>query len=235
MEETIKEKNLSPATETPKEESSAAVTNSSKTKELPEVSVIRNWKEYLGECLLIVFSVALALGLTEYFNSLNDKNKADEILHQLRLELISNKEDAQDQYTYHLHVFTLVDSAKTNPVFAKKFLDSGKIHLNVIMPKGALRHDLKEVAWQQAKENNVFSRIDFDTYSLLVGIYSNQEKIHNLEPSLEKILISYDSRKPENLQVTLTLIHDALYGWVVERTPELLRTYQVAINRLSKY
>jgi hypothetical protein len=201
----------------------------------PVVTVERDWKEYVGECLLIVFSVALAIGLTEYFTSLHEKNKTTEILHQLKEELIANKGDAADQYNYHLHVFKLIDSAKTNQAFAKKFLDSGRIHFDVLMPFGAVRHDLKDVAWQQAKENDVFSRINFDTYSLLISIYSNQEKMHGLEPSLEKILISYESRKPENLQITLTLIHDALYGWVVERTPGLLKDYQEAIDKLSKY
>ena len=194
------------------------------TKEkFTEVVTIRTWKEYLGECLLIVFSVILALGLTEYFNNLHDKNKANEILRQLRLELISNKQDAQDQYNYHLQVFKLIDSAKANPAFAKKFLDSGKLHFSVIMPQGATLHDLKDEAWQLAKQNDVISKVDYDTYSLLAGTYSNQAKMLNLEPSLEKILISYDSRKTENLQTTLTLIHDALYGWVVQRTPCLIK------------
>ena len=39
-----------------------------KTKH-PIVIVERGWKEYVGECLLIVFSVILALALTEYFTS----------------------------------------------------------------------------------------------------------------------------------------------------------------------
>lgn len=201
----------------------------------PIVVVERDWKEYLGECLLIVFSVILALGLTEYFTSVRDKNKADEILNQLKQELISNKEDASEQYAYHLQVLKLIDSAKKNPAFAKQFLDSGNVHLNAIFPKGAVRHDMKDVAWQQAKDNDVFTRVDFDTYSLLSGIYSNQQRYLNLEPSLEKILFSYDSRKPENLQITLTLVHDALYGWVVERTPELLERYQKAIDKLKDY
>lgn len=207
-----------------------------KTKEHhPIVTVERDWKEYLGECLLIVFSVILALGLTEYFNSLHEKKKANEILHQLKQELISNKDDALEQYKYYQQVFRLIDSAKQNPIFAKKFLDSGKIHLDIIMPKGALLHDLKEVAWQQAKENDVFARIDIDTYGKLYSIYANQQRFLNLEPSIERTLISYDSRKQENIQVTLTLLHDILFGWAYQRTPELIQKYQIAIDRLKDY
>ncbi len=243
MDETLKEENPSPARETTKEESSSfAIKNEkletsahNKTKEPPEVSVVRNWKEYLGECALIVFSVLLALVLTEYFNGLHEKSKANEVLRQLREELISNKENAALQYAYHLQVFRNIDSAKKNPAYAKKFLDSAKLHLDVLMPQGALLKDLNEVAWQQAKQNNVFKYLDLQTYTILTDAYDNQERFLNLEPSLERLLISFDSRNTENLQVTLTLIHDALFAWIVERTPGLLQKYQRAIDKLKNY
>lgn len=206
-----------------------------KKKHHPVVVVERDWKEYLGECLLIVFSVALAIGITEYLTSLHEKQKAQEILGQLREELIVNKKFAEEQYNYHLQVFKTIDSAKSNPDFAKKFLDSGTVHLSVLMPQGALLHDLNEVAWQQAKQNNVFEYIDFSTYSLLTDVYNNQERYLNLEPNLATLLISYQSRDLKNIQTTLTLIHDALFAWIVERTPRLIKQYQEAIDALSKY
>ncbi len=49
------------------------------------VTIERDWKEYLGECLLIIFSVILALILTEFINSLNEEKKTNEILHQLKM------------------------------------------------------------------------------------------------------------------------------------------------------
>ena len=201
----------------------------------PVVIVERGWKDYLGECLLIVFSVALAIGLTEYFNGLNEKKQAYKILHQLKEELVENKKSATEQYAYHLKVFRYIDSAKNNPAFAKKFLDSGEVHINILMPEGAIYKDLNEVAWQQAKQNNVFEYIDLSTYSLLNDIYNNQERYLNLEPNLATLLISYQSRDTKNLQTTLTLIHDVLFAWIVERTPRLIKQYQKAINILSNY
>lgn len=201
----------------------------------PTVTVERGWKDYMGECLLIVFSVLLALGLTEYFNGLHEKKQAYEILHQLKEELIANKKNAAVQYAYHLQVFKRIDSAKNNPVFAKQFLDSGKVHLAVLMPEGALYKDLNEVAWQQAKQNDVFKYLDFSAYSLLTDIYNNQERYLNLEPSLANLLVNYQSRDAANIQTTLTLIHDVLFAWIVERTPRLINQYQKAINILSKY
>ena len=206
-----------------------------KERKHPVVTVERGWKEYAGECLLIVFSVILALGLTEYFTKLHEESHAKEILHQLREELISNRKDAAEQYQYHQQVFRNIDSAKSNAAFAHKFLDSGILHLSALMPQGALLHDLNEVAWQQAKQENVFSYIDISTYRLLTDIYDNQERFLNLEPNLANLLISYESRKQENLQTTLTLVHDILFAWIVERTPRLEKLYQQAIDELSKY
>ncbi len=59
----------------------------------PVVKVNRDWKDYLSECLLIVFSVILALVLTEFINNLDDKKKTTEILHALKDELIENKKN----------------------------------------------------------------------------------------------------------------------------------------------
>jgi len=70
---------------------------------------------------------------------------------------------------------------------------------------------------------------------LLSDIYNNQERYLNLEPNLANLLITYQSRDAANLQTTLTLIHDVLFAWIVERTPRLINQYQKAINILNKY
>src|SRR5690348_13487942 len=104
MDESLKQENSPTAT---KEESLSATTSTATTeeltkahkkKELPKVSVVRNWKEYLGESLLIIFSVILALGLTEVINNINDERRTKEVLHQLKEELITNKKNEEEQY-----------------------------------------------------------------------------------------------------------------------------------------
>ena len=57
----------------------------------------------------------------------------------------------------------------------------------------------------------------------------------NLEPNLANLLISYQSRDPKNLQTTLTLMHDLLFAWITERTPNLINQYQEAIDKLAEY
>ena len=201
----------------------------------PEVITVRTWKEYVGESILIIFSVVLALVLTEYINNLHEKERTNEILHQLKLEVIKNKQSEDTQYAYHVQVVKNIDSALKNPAFAKQFIDSGRLNLKVLAPDGVMRKDLNDVSWQVAKQNNIFSKIDFDTYSLLTDIYDNQMRITNAEDKLANVLLSWESRKPENLHTTLLLLKDNYKGWVVDRAPALLVLYQKAIELLEAY
>jgi hypothetical protein len=203
----------------------------------PVVIVERGWKDYLGECLLIVFSVILALAVTEFINNLNDKKRTHEILHQLKEELTDNLSLEKEQYNYHLQIVKRLDSAINDASMSAGFITNGLIHIDKILPAPhrVLLHDLYDGAWQIAKQNNVISKIDFSTYSLLNDIYNNQARITNSEDKIAQVLLSYDSRKPENLRTTLILAKDNYYGWDVERAPRLIELYQKAINILSKY
>ena len=205
-------------------------------KDRPEVIAVRNWREYLGESLLIIFSVALALALTEWFNKLHEESQTRQILHQLREELISNKEAEEDQRQYHLKIMRRLDSALRTPEYAAKFINNGEIHLSVIIDSGVIRKDLNDIAWQVAKQNNIFSKIDFSTFALLTDIYDNQQRItSNIEDQIGRLLLSWESRKPENLKTTLILIRDIYFAWEIERAPRLLRNYARAIDKLKNY
>jgi hypothetical protein len=200
-----------------------------------EVIALRTWKEYLGESLLIIFSVVLAIILTEVINKIHENNQTHEILRELRDELISNKNAEEVQYKYHLQVLKNIDSALSNNNFQKKIFDSGRIHLYLLAPEGVLREDLNDVAWQAAKQYNIFSKLDIKTLGLLADIYNHQQRIIKTEDEVGKVLLSFESRKPENARITLILMRDNYHGWAVDRVPRLLRKYQIAIDALSNY
>ena len=206
-------------------------------KERSEVITVRNWREYLGESLLIVFSVILALFLTERFTKLHEEHQTHQVLRQLRDELISNKKGEEEQYAYHSQILKKIDSALNNSVFAQKFIIDGKVNFAVITPPPhvVLLHDLNNVAWQVAKQNNIFSKLDLSTYSLLTDIYNNQDRITKSEEEIANVLLSWESRKPENLRTALILVRDNYHAWAMDRVPSLLRKYTEAIDKLKNY
>jgi len=203
------------------------------SEQKPQVYVLRDWKEYAGESFLIIFSVLLALVLTEFINSLHEKNETKELLNNVRNELITNKRFEEEQYAYHQKVLRSIDSALENPEMQKKIVSTGEFHLQYIAPEGVLYRYLDDVAWEVAKSHNISSRVSLKTISMLTYIYQDQARIMKSEDEVAKVFLSSESRKPENVRVTLILIRDNYKGWAVDRAPGLLKQYDKAIKILG--
>ena len=206
-----------------------------KTHKLHKVLVERDWKDYLGESVLIIFSVVLALILTEVINKFHENQQTNEILKNLREEIVANERLETEQYAYHLQVMKNIDSALAYPDYQKKFLANGILDFDLIAPKGVLLHDLNSVAWQVAKQANIIAKISNDEYSLLNNIYDQQDRLPNLEKGIGDAVLSRESRTAADNRVTLILVKDNYTAWVVSRAPGLLNSYRRAIQMLEKY
>jgi hypothetical protein len=204
------------------------------TNQKPQVYILRDWKEYAGESFLIIFSVLLALVLTEFINSLHEKNETKDLLNNIRNELIANKKAETEQYAYHQKVLKTIDSALVNPEFQQKIISGGEFHLYYIAPRGVLYRYLSAVAWEVAKGHNISSKVSLGTISMLTNIYEDQARIMKVEDEIAKVILSPESRKTENARVTLILMRDNYQGWAVDRAPGLLKQYDDAIKSLGE-
>jgi hypothetical protein len=202
-------------------------------KQKPEVYVLRDWKEYLGESFLIIFSVLLALFLTEYITKQHEKNETHELLKNIKEELIKNKKAEQEQYAYQKMVLKNIDSALKSKDFQQKILSNDEFHLEYIAPEGVSYRDLSTVAWDVAKSNNITSKADFKLVSKLTGIYLDQARIDKLEDKVADIFLRYESRRQENIHVSLVLMRDNYKGWAFDRAPGLIAQYDEAIKLME--
>ncbi len=202
----------------------------------PEVITVRTWKEYLGESLLIVFSVLFALLLTEIFNNIHEKQHTREILNAVRTELMDNMHREQEQYQYHWKVLKNIDSALTHPAFQEKFINNDILNLeSTVAPHGVTYRDLNDVAWQVARQDNIFSKIDLSDYRILTDIYDQQARITKVEEQIGNLLLSRESRTAADNRITLILMKDNYHEWAVDRVPYLMTNYKKAIDALEKY
>ena len=200
----------------------------------PEVYILRDWKEYLGESFLIMFSVLLALILTEYFSNLHEKRETRELLDNIKTELIHNKQAEQDQYIYQKNVLRAIDSALKTPSFQQKILTNNEFHLNFIAPEGVVNRDLSTVAWEIAKSHNITTKVSFKLIAKLTDIYANQARIDKVEEKVANVLLSWESRRPENIRTTLLLLRDNYKGWAFDRAPALIAKYDEAIKMIDE-
>ena len=109
------------------------------------------------------------------------------------------------------------------------------INLDTIAPYGVLYRDLNDIAWQVAKQDNIFSKIDLSDYSLLTDIYDNQARITKAEDEIANVLLSRESRTAADNRITLILMRDNYHGWAVDRVLALFAKYKKAIDALEKY
>jgi hypothetical protein len=211
-----------------------AKTNAKKPKQ--EVYVLRSFKEYLGESALIIFSVLLALFLTEFINNLHEKTQTNELLANIKAELIKNKKAEEEQYLYQQIVLKRIDTAINNPELQRKIFSNGEFNFELIFPKGhgVLYRDLNKVAWQVAQSQNIFPKINFKLVEQLTAVYDDQDKIGKLEDKMGSVLLSYESRNVNNARETLILIRDNYKGWAYDRAPALIEKYDAAIKTMNK-
>jgi hypothetical protein len=204
-------------------------------KHKQEVYTLRDMREYFGESLLIIFSVLLALVLTEYINNLHEKSQTRELMENIKNELVKNKQLEVAQYAYQLGVIKRIDSAINDPALQRKIIANGEFHYEYIFSgnHGVLYGDLSKVAWEVAKSQNIFPKIDIKLVEQLTSIYDDQERIGKLEDKIGGIFLSYESRNESNARQTLILMRDNYKGWAVDRAPGLILQYDAAIKAIG--
>lgn len=193
----------------------------------------RNWKEYLGESLLIIFSVLLALFATEYINNQHEKENTKTILTSIVIELKHNKISILEMQEYNLKVLANIDTLLTNKNSQSSLVSNDEFHLKMIAPQGVLYRYLDNEAWTIAKNNNIMAKIDVQSASVLSKVYEDQDRIGKVEGEVAKIILDRESRDPLKVHATLILIRDVYHGWAVDRVPDLLLKIDSAINKIA--
>jgi hypothetical protein len=195
----------------------------------------RDLKEYFGESILIVFSVLLALFLTESISKLHEKQKTKLLLKSIVTELKSNKRAIQEMQVYNLKVLDKIDSALINEKFRKKIVSNNEFHLKMIAPDGILFRYLDNMAWTVAKNNDIMTRLDIKSLSILTKVYGDQERIGKMEDEVAKVLFDRNSRDSKMVRSTLILIRDNYLGWAVNRVPGLITQIDDVISKIESY
>jgi hypothetical protein len=200
---------------------------------LPKVIIVRDWQDYLGESLLIIFSVLLALIVSEIINKMHENNQTKQLLLDLRTELIENQKKASEQYEYQKKVLATLDSAIEDPKIQGEILKNAVFDLKRIAPYGITYRDFNDIAWQLARQRDIEAKIPLADLGILTNIYKDQEHINKMEEEVAKVVLSWESRNQQNIRATLILMRDNYHGWAYDRTPGLIYQMKQITVRLD--
>jgi uncharacterized protein YlxP (DUF503 family) len=196
---------------------------------------VRDWKEYLGESFMIIFSVILALALTEYISKVHEKENTKTLMRSIVDELHKNKKAIAEMQEYDLQVLANIDTALIDRERQKRLVSHGEFHLQMIAPQGALFRYFEEEAWTIAKNNNIMSKIDIESITTLTRVYEDQSRITKVEDEIAKVIFDRASRDPKQVRTTLILMRDIYHAWAVDRIPGLFSEIDSAVVRIEKF
>ncbi len=205
------------------------------TTEKPFLYTKRDWKEYLGESILIVFSVLLALIVTEFLNERHEKETTRNVLKNVVAELQHNKTAIKEVQQYNLLVLTKIDSVLVSKELQDKLVTNDEFQLKMIAPQGALYRFLDDEAWAVVKNSGIITKVDIETIASLTKVYEDQARMMKVEDEVAKVILSRESRDPKQAHATLMLIRDIYHGWAVDRTAGLLERIDSTIKKVETY
>ncbi|MEP1095283.1 MAG: hypothetical protein ABJG78_09245 [Cyclobacteriaceae bacterium] len=187
------------------------------------------------EALLIVFTVLLALTLSEWRSSIKQEDTKKAVLNNIIREIKSNKEDLESKMEYHLEMSKKLNNyVQSDGLWSTLTYSSGIEAMIQIMEKGLLNPTLQSGAWRSAELSGIVNTFDFETILILSAVYQVQ---HEGPESTWKTMaghfgnpFSYEPKNAKLLARMLQLGFSELYAQ--ERS--LVSSYQNALEALAE-
>lgn len=166
-----------------------------------------NFKKYLGEGLLIVFSVLFALFINKTYEDAKTNRYKINAIKQINAELLGNQKILEDWMTDHNAILEnlnkLIESKNDN--IQKLAEKKGCLPIQIILDnKDLMIKSLSNSAWNSAQSIGIISEFDFKTLQSISETYQLQQLI--MDTSIEKMVerLCLKSNDVENNKVFLT-------------------------------
>lgn len=167
----------------------------------------RNFKAFIAEGLLIVFSVLFALFINKLYENYKIQTEKEVALESIKKELRENQKILKNWKEKHENISKRIGSLhqEINDSLKREFLRYEYFNLGVLTNNKSLFDKLvSSTAWETAKSTGIISEFDFETTQKLTDVYAQQEVI--TERTMAKILdliFDADTHKMENIDLIL--------------------------------
>jgi hypothetical protein len=194
-----------------------------------------DFRHLLIESILIVFTVLLALALSEWRAGIKENKTRASVLNNIILEVKKNKNDLESKMDYHLEMSKKLGLyLNSDSLWSSLNYNSGIEAMMQIMDKGLQNPDLQSGAWRSAELSGIVNSFDYETIYILSNVYRVQsEGPDNTWKQLASLFgdpNSYDKNSARRLGLMLQVGFNELYSQ--ERS--LVYSYENALNALEK-
>lgn len=194
-----------------------------------------DFRHLVIESILIVFTVLLALALSEWRSSIKEDNTKEAVLKNIIKEIESNKQDLESKMGYHQEMSQkLGEYVESDSLWSTLKYNSGIEAMIQIMDKGLQNPALQSGAWRSAELSGIVNTFDFETLYILSTVYQVQNEGPSSTWKTMAALFgnpySFDPANARTLGRMLQLGFRELYSQ--ERS--LIYSYDNALEKLEK-
>lgn len=194
-----------------------------------------NFKKYLGEGFLIVFSVLFALFINKSYEDAKTNRDKNNTIKQIKAEFLDNQKTLNNWMADHNAILQNLNNLIENKNDSiKKIAESkGYLPIQVILDnRNLIDKPLSNSAWSSAQSIGIISEFDFKTLQNISETYELQQQISNT--SIDKIaerlfLKSSDIENTKDILIELRLRFFNLRGQEIR----LAHLYEETIHMLE--
>lgn len=192
-----------------------------------------DFRHLIIEAVMIVFTVLLALALSEWRSSTREAQTREAVLSNIILEIKNNKKDLESKMDYHLKMSQKLGAyLNSDSLWSTLQHNSGIEVAMQLMGKGIQNPDLQSGAWKSAELSGVVNSFEYGTLYLLSNVYRIQEDGPNSTwKQMAKLFSdpsSYDKDSARRICLMMQLAFKELYSQ--ERS--LVSSYENALKAL---
>ncbi|PKV53064.1 hypothetical protein ATE84_5198 [Aquimarina sp. MAR_2010_214] len=187
----------------------------------------------LMESGLIVFSVLLALIISEWRNNYNEKVKTEKILENINKEVAENQKFLKTLIPYHNQVSEKIKHIiKNDSLESNLFTDDG-FAFGEFASNGIMQGTLNDIVWTVAKTDKISNRISLDKSRVLYEVYEQQQAINITIRRIIDFLSSREIQRKNLLHENVTVIN-VLFNELTSQEKTLNYKYENALQFLNK-
>ncbi|MEX0273049.1 MAG: VOC family protein [Flavobacteriaceae bacterium] len=186
----------------------------------------------LLESAMIIFSVFIALFITEWKNSKNEAAKTQLLVENIEKEIQKNKDYLKELIVYHEKVGENIRQTHRDSI-EQVFFQDDRFEIYEVAPDGIIQGYLDNIAWTVAKEDKITNRIPLEVSQTLFTVYEQQTFVMGTIKRIANFLSSREVQKKELVEES-AVIFETLMNELAGQERFLHMAYIEALKALNE-
>lgn len=167
----------------------------------------RTWTKYFAEGVLIVFSVLLALFLSQVVENRKIAKQKEEVLQSIHREVSTNMEAVQHLRQKHQGIYSKIVDIREGreDSLLTGFREADYFNIGLITDgEPIVDHFISNTSWETAQSMGVVSEFEYELVEKLTLVYALQDIVINQTlKSITELFFERETHKMQNMDETL--------------------------------